>query len=112
MSNVAEICSESEFKSIAANGIAVVEFWAEWCGPCKAQAPIFDMAIEELDANGIEASYNKINVDTCPEIAKTFKVQSIPCTIVLNKGEVVKNLFGLQRKAAIVEAVSSAFNVK
>ena len=64
----------------AAEGLVVIDLWAEWCGPCKMLAPILD----EVEKEFPEAKFCKINVDNEPELTKLFKVNSIP-TVALVK---------------------------
>ena len=64
----------------AAQGLVVIDLWAEWCGPCKMLAPILD----EVEKEFPEAKFCKINVDNEPELTKLFKVNSIP-TVALVK---------------------------
>lgn len=70
-----------------AEGLVVIDLWAEWCGPCKLIAPIID----ELEGEIPEAKFCKINVDNEPELTKMFKVNSIP-TIALVKNNTFLDL--------------------
>ncbi len=80
----------------------VVDFWAEWCGPCKMIAPILDeIATEQPDAVKIA----KLNVDENPSVAQRFGVMSIPTMLVFKDGEVQKRIVGAKGKAQILEEI-------
>ena len=81
----------------------IVDFWAEWCGPCKMIAPILaEIAAEQKD-NLIVA---KLNVDDHGEIAQRFNVMSIPTLLVFDKGEMVKRMVGAKGKGALLQELS------
>ena len=78
----------------------VVDFWAEWCGPCKQIAPI----LQEIAAeHGDDVTIAKLNVDDNPELARRFNVMSIPTLLVFSGGEVSKRLVGAKSKGALLE---------
>ena len=76
----------SELKN---NEVVLVDFYADWCGPCKALAPI----LEEIDNDREKVKIVKINIDRNPDIAKRFGIMSIPTLIVFKNGKEIKNLF-------------------
>ena len=78
----------------------VVDFWAEWCGPCKMIAPV----LEEIAAeNGETLSIAKLNVDDNPETAMKYQVMSIPTLLVFKGGEQVKRIVGAKAKGALLQ---------
>ena len=77
----------------------LVDFWATWCGPCRALSPIIDELSDEID--GIE--FYKCNVDENQELAMRFGVQSIPTLIVFKNGQEVNRSLGVRPKGAILE---------
>lgn len=80
----------------------VVDFWAEWCGPCKMIAPILaEIATEQP---GIMVA--KLNVDENPDIAMRFNVMSIPTLLVFNMGEVQKRLVGAKGKGQLLQELN------
>ena len=80
----------------------VVDFWAEWCGPCKMIAPILgEIAVEQPDL-----TVAKLNVDENPDIAMRFNVMSIPTLLVFDKGEVRKRLVGAKGKGQLLQELS------
>lgn len=80
----------------------LVDFWAEWCGPCKTIAPILEEIAEEQENLRIA----KVNVDDSPELALKFNVMSIPTLIVFEDGEPAKRLVGAKPKAALLEELA------
>ena len=77
----------------------LVDFWAEWCGPCKMIAPILDEIASEQEGRLTVA---KLNVDDAPDIARRFGVMSIPTLILFNDGEPAKRVVGAKPKAALL----------
>ncbi len=76
----------------------MVDFWAEWCGPCRAVSPILDKIAEE---NVEKLSIVKLNVDDNPETAMKYGITSIPAMFVFSGGEVVKRVIGAKPKPAL-----------
>ena len=76
----------------------VVDFWAEWCGPCRAVSPILDAIASE---NADKLSIVKLNVDDNPETAEKYGITSIPAMFVFEKGQVVKKVIGAKPKPAL-----------
>ena len=83
----------------------VVDFWAEWCGPCRAVGPILDQILAE---HGDKLSIVKLNVDENPQTAAAYQITSIPAMKVFQNGEVVKTVIGAKPKPAL-EADLAAF---
>src|SRR5882757_1290890 len=78
----------------------LVDFWAEWCGPCKMIAPILgEIAIEQAG----HITVAKLNVDENPDLAMRYNVMSIPTLLVFNKGEVAKRLVGAKGKGQLLQ---------
>jgi thioredoxin 1 len=77
----------------------VVDFWAEWCGPCRMVSPI----LEELsNEHGDKVSFVKLNVDENPQVAASYRITSIPTLNVYSGGQVVKQIIGAKPKSAII----------
>lgn len=102
--NITNLTAETFDEAVAAaNGPVLVDFWAEWCGPCKMIAPILDEIATE---HGESLSIAKVNVDEAGEIAQRFQVMSIPTLIVFNEGEPAKRMVGALGKAKLLEDLS------
>jgi thioredoxin 1 len=83
----------------------IVDFWAEWCGPCHAVAPVLDRIVDE--SNG-ELRLVKVNIDEQPALAQRFGVQSIPMMILFKDGEPAAAAIGAQPKPALERALGLA----
>lgn len=81
----------------------LVDFWAEWCGPCKALAPVLDEIAQEVDG---KASVVKVNVDQAQDLAQKYGIRGIPTLIFFKDGEVKGTLVGNQPKAEIVKSLT------
>ena len=80
------------------NGVSVVDFWAEWCGPCRLVAPIIEQLAEEYDG---KALIGKVNVDHNPEVSMKYGVRSIPTILIFKDGEIVEKHVGTATKATL-----------
>lgn len=104
MSKVTHL-DDSNFEQKTATGIALVDFWAPWCGPCKMLSPILEEVAEELGSKILVA---KVNVDESPALAQKFNVMSIPAIFVMKDGKQINQMIGLQDKNALLSAVKEA----
>lgn len=78
----------------------LVDFWAEWCVPCRMLSPLVEQVAEEY---GDKLKVAKLNVDECPETSSKYMVQSIPTLMVFHKGEIADHKVGVVPKQTIVE---------
>lgn len=76
----------------------LVDFWAEWCGPCRMLAPVIDELAGEFKGR---AKVGKVNVDTNPSIAERYGIRGIPTLILFHKGAIVEQIVGVQTKEAL-----------
>ena len=83
----------------------IVDFWAEWCGPCHAVAPVLDRIMEE---HGDELKLVKVNIDEQPALSQRYGVQSIPTMILFKQGEPAAAAIGAQPKPALERALGLA----
>ena len=102
MSDTVRELTSDTFDAATAAGLSVVDFWAPWCGPCRAMAPVFDAVAGEY---ADRASFFKVNVDEQPALAARFGVQSIPTLVLLRGGQPVDSLLGLQKPEALAAAI-------
>lgn len=81
---------QTNFDQTVSGGLVLVDFWAEWCGPCKSMHPIFDRMSKKYR----HVKFARVNVDKCQDIAMRFAVQSIPTFIMFKNGQPVDKMVG------------------
>ena len=82
----------------------LVDFWAEWCGPCKMVAPVLEEIATE---NSEKLTVAKMNIDENPETARTYRIMSIPTISVFQGGQLVKTIVGAKPKSALLRDLES-----
>lgn len=100
------VLNNDNFDSEVANfdGIVLVDFWAEWCGPCKMIAPILEEIASEFSSES-KIKIAKLNVDENSELAQKYGIMSIPALKLFRGGEVVDELVGVQPKEVIISKI-------
>ena len=97
--------ADFEERVLGSKSVVLVDFWAEWCGPCHAVAPVLDRIVEE---RGEELKLVKVNIDEEQELAQRYGVMSIPTMILFRDGEPVAAAIGAQPKGAIERSLGLA----
>ena len=95
--------TKDNFDELVTNnkGLALVDFWATWCGPCQMQLPVIDELAQELD----DVTVGKIEVDSEMDLAVKFGVSSVPTIMLFKNGEVVNTEIGYRTKEELLEII-------
>ena len=96
--------SNFQTEALTQDRVAVVDFWAEWCGPCKLVGPIIDELSSEY---GEKVKIGKLNVDHNPSVSMQFGVRSIPTILFIKNGQVVDKQVGAASKATIKQKLEA-----
>ena len=102
--NIANLDSTSFKTTVKSDQPVLVDFWAPWCGPCKAIAPILEELATEMDG---KVSIAKVNVDDNQEISSEFGVRAIPTLLLFQGGAVVETIVGMTSKDALIEKMNA-----
>jgi thioredoxin 1 len=105
MSDAFKYLDEDNFSEGIKSGVVLVDFYADWCGPCRMLTPVLEKVAGELQG---KATIAKIDIDKAQKTASTFQVTSIPTLVLFKEGKEVGRLVGLRDEATIKEFVTSA----
>jgi thioredoxin 1 len=105
MSQAVELLDDETFPSKISKGVTLVDFFAEWCGPCRMLTPILEELNEELTDG---ASVAKVDIDSASSIAKQFEITSVPTIILFKEGNEIERIVGLREKDELKTMVEAA----
>lgn len=97
------VINKDNFEEVSKSGVVLIDFWAEWCGPCQQMLPILDQFSGDMEG---KMTVGKVNVDENPELAGQFRVMSIPTIIILKDGEMVDQMVGVQSADKLTEVTA------
>ena len=96
---VITLTSENFDEVIKNNPVVLIDFWAEWCGPCRMLSPI----VEEIAVEVTDITVGKVNIDDDMDLAERYEIMSIPTLMVFKNGELSETSIGVKPKSAILE---------
>ena len=97
-----EIITNVQFDEVVSKGVVVIDFFANWCGPCKMSAPVLEEVAQELPT----VTFAKVDVDQDPSLAGRYGIQSIPHLILFKDGQAVDQISGFVGKDVILEKLN------
>ncbi|MCA9383458.1 thioredoxin [Candidatus Dojkabacteria bacterium] len=108
---MAQAVTDNDFQKevLEFEGVVLVDFWAEWCGPCKALEPAMESLTEKYSGNNA-VKLLKLDVDENPQTQSNYQVLSIPTMILFKNGEVINTIVGLKPEEVIEQEIESALN--
>ena len=102
---VISVASESfESDVLQSDRLVLVDFWAEWCEPCKAMMPTLDEIAGEMQS---ELTIAKIDIETSPELAQQYNVRAVPSLMLFRGGDMIASMTGAQPKTQLMEWINS-----
>ncbi len=104
--NMLSLTSENFEQQVVKSAQPVlVDFWAEWCGPCKSIAPILDTLAKQYEG---KMSFGKVNVDDAPQLASDYNISSIPTLLIFKNGQIVEQVVGLRSERDLKAKLDAA----
>jgi thioredoxin 1 len=100
-----KVVNSAEFETAVANGVVLVDFYADWCGPCKMIAPILEQIQDEYEG---KLEIIKVDVDAEGGLAQKYSIMSIPTLMLFKDGDVVGQVLGFQAKPMLKQFISKA----
>lgn len=99
-----------EFKAevLEASDPVVVDFWAEWCGPCRLMTPVIDQLAEEYDGR---VRFIEVNVDENPDVAMDYGIEGIPTLVLFHQGKVIDRIVGYLPKPVLIRQLEAALPI-
>ncbi|MBM6839439.1 thioredoxin [Clostridium saudiense] len=96
-----KVIKEYEFVNEVKDGLVLIDFYAEWCGPCKMLSPV----LEQINKEHKDVKVVKVNIDDSRSIASYYQIQSIPTLVLLKDGEFIQRMIGFNPKKKIEEFI-------
>lgn len=100
------IVNEAEFDEIVKDGITLVDFFADWCGPCKMLSPV----LEELDNDYPAMTFVKVNCDNDMHLAERFNIMTIPAVLIFKQGDMIAQSIGYKGKEEMKKFIEDSLN--
>jgi len=106
MPNSVKELNEKNFDEFIAKGNSLVDFWAEWCAPCKVLMPVFNEVAKDMKA---KVKFGKLNIENAQEIADRLMVVSVPTVVFFKDGEMIDRFSSVLDKKEIIKMIKETF---